>query len=780
MKRRDKMPDLATDVGPSFLAALDASPALIWLSDANLDGAYFNRAWTEFTGRATEEEVARGWMTGVHPEDLDRIAAYGSALQSRQPFEAEYRLRRHDGAWRWMLDTGRPMVDAAGAFIGYIGCCIDITARREAEEALSRSDERLLLAQEAAGIGTYDWDVQTGLISWSPEMFRLYGIDPQTPSEEVYAAWLARVHPEDRDRADAESRAFFEAAGPFRIEFRILHPGTGERWIQGRGRMRRDAAGLPVRMIGANFDVTERRRAVETLRESEQRLHDIADNFPGIIFRRITHPDGRVEYPFLSKSDDAVFSVARERFEGVRTLEAMTRLAHESDVAEIMARYEAAAATLTPLEIEGRLIGEDGEATWIRSISRPRRRADGALIWDGVMLDVTEQHRRTAERDRAATMLRMSMEVAGVGTWEYHPEGQMVQGSPFTNRAFGLPEDDTARPLADYLKAVHPEDAGRVAEGIAAGARARAGTSRDYRLLGPEGTLRWVSSRGAFVRLADGTERIIGALTDVTAQKRQQAEREAALRRQNDLLKELNHRVKNNLQLILALMRMQQKRGGGDTLPAGIVGQIETIADLHGRLSFVTAAGQIDFAAHLHETLGRSGDGGAAGAVDLCCDPGGCMIDLDRAVPLAVVVHDLVAGARRAAGPVRVTLTRGGEGDCSVTVAPAAAGVAAGGGENGDTATGCPAAAAAGATRTADGPGRGDADGPRSAKDASGTGPKGGTGPSVRASGGAGLADDGATDMRFIQGLCAQIGAQLDRVGAGGYRVTLRDTEGAR
>lgn len=96
-------------------------------------------------------------MTSVHPEDLDKVEAYGAALTEQQPFRVDYRLRRRDGAWRWMLDTGQPHSASGGSFLFYVGSCIDITERKEAEDARIRGEERLKLAQEAAAVGTYDW-----------------------------------------------------------------------------------------------------------------------------------------------------------------------------------------------------------------------------------------------------------------------------------------------------------------------------------------------------------------------------------------------------------------------------------------------------------------------------------------------------------------------------------------------------------------------------------------------------------------------------------------------
>ncbi len=117
-----------------FRTVADVAPVMIWMSGPDKLCNFFNKGWLEFTGRTAAEEFGNGWTQGVHTEDLDHcLDVYGKAFDAREPFTMEYRLRRKDGEYRWVLDTGTPRFDAAGAFIGYIGSCIDIADRKQAE-----------------------------------------------------------------------------------------------------------------------------------------------------------------------------------------------------------------------------------------------------------------------------------------------------------------------------------------------------------------------------------------------------------------------------------------------------------------------------------------------------------------------------------------------------------------------------------------------------------------------------------------------------------------------
>jgi len=123
-----------------YKALVEQSPILIWRADTSAECDYFNDRWLEFTGRTFEQENGNGWAEGVHADDLQRcLKIYLDAFGQRQIFEMEYRLRRHDGVYRWIFDRGVPFFQPDGTFAGYIGSCIDVTDKVEAQEALRQA-----------------------------------------------------------------------------------------------------------------------------------------------------------------------------------------------------------------------------------------------------------------------------------------------------------------------------------------------------------------------------------------------------------------------------------------------------------------------------------------------------------------------------------------------------------------------------------------------------------------------------------------------------------------
>ena len=143
----------ALDTGEArFRALADAAPVLIWMAGDDGGCVYFNRSWLAFTGRTLAQERGDGWAEGVHADDLGRcLEIYQTAFAARQDFRMEYRLRRYDGAYRWLIDTGVPRFETDGSFAGYIGSCIDIDDHKQTEMALRHERERLQVTLASIG-----------------------------------------------------------------------------------------------------------------------------------------------------------------------------------------------------------------------------------------------------------------------------------------------------------------------------------------------------------------------------------------------------------------------------------------------------------------------------------------------------------------------------------------------------------------------------------------------------------------------------------------------------
>src|ERR1700749_1819451 len=239
-------------------------PALMWVAEPDGSNTYVNRRYIEYSGMGPAQTAGAGWREAVHPDDLERHEAkWRASVQSGEPHESEVRFRRADGSYRWHMDRGIPLRDAAGNIIKWYGVVTDVEDRKRVEEALRRNEHFLAEAQRLSRVGSVGMDVRTKRISWSEESARIYGYAPGTePTPDLI---LQRSHSDDVGLVkDALERAA-QGGSHFDYEHRLRMPDGSIKHLRDLAHCFRDSAGN-LEVAGAILDVTELKGAEEAIR----------------------------------------------------------------------------------------------------------------------------------------------------------------------------------------------------------------------------------------------------------------------------------------------------------------------------------------------------------------------------------------------------------------------------------------------------------------------------------------------------------------------------------
>jgi len=256
--------------GDLYARLFDKFPALIWRSGVDAKCDYFNQTWLDFTGRSLEQEMGDGWANGVHPEDLEGcLQSYLKAFHSRQPFTLEYRLRRHDGEYRWIIDHGRPLRDLNGIFAGYLGSCFDITERKLGELDSIRL-AAIVNSSDDAIIGK---NLNSVITNWNMGAERIFGYT----AGEMVGTSILRLIPADRQQEENH------ILGKIRRGESVKHFETRRQTKDGRlinvsitASPIKDAAGKIIGVSKVARDITDRKQAEAALKESHAQLRALA------------------------------------------------------------------------------------------------------------------------------------------------------------------------------------------------------------------------------------------------------------------------------------------------------------------------------------------------------------------------------------------------------------------------------------------------------------------------------------------------------------------------
>lgn len=579
-----------------FRNMADHAPMMVWMTDPEGRCTYMSKSWEAFTGQPVAEALGFGWLERVHPDDReDSRRDFLAARERRQSLRLEYRLRRHDGVYRWALDAARPWLGEDREYQGYIGSVIDISDRKQAELDLKQAHIQLEAALAAGYVYTWRWDVAKDRVRTDRNFARLFNLDPTAAQSGLpLETFVQAIHSEDRPRVVAAIRNAIATGHDYAAEYRIHSASGEERWVSARGRPEYDSHGNVIAFPGALADITDRKRADNDLRRSEARYRALFEsmNEGFCVVQMLFDPENNpIDHRFLE------LNPLFEEQTGLRQAVGQTARQLLPDLEDFWFEvYGRVALTGEPVRFEhgSEAMGRYFEVSAFSIGERCDRKV--AILFK----DISDRKRAEKALRRSQDRLRVAVKSADLGTWDWNLFTDEITCDPGCEALLGL---STTQCHAEvFFAGVYTPDRQALEEAIATASDPNgSGDFRvDYRQIkSADDTQCWLAVRGQmYFNREHQPKRLVGTVVDITERKQAEVQREQLLHREqaarqaaeranrikDEFLAILSHELRTPLNPILGWSRMLQTGQLNQKQTAKALSTIERNAKLQTQL----------------------------------------------------------------------------------------------------------------------------------------------------------------------------------------------------
>jgi len=488
---------------------INTIPTTAWSTRPDGYCDFLNQRWLDYAGMTAEQAQGLGWAAAIHPDDFKGLQEYWqSALASGTPVEAEARIRRFDGAYRWFLFLANPLRDESGKIVKWYGTNVDIEDRKHREEALRASElSWRQIADRIPGL------VATMSATGEVEFLNRQTLEYFGKTNEELKDWalIGAVHPDDLPRVIEARRKSLEGGQIYEVEHRCRRVDGVYRWFQVRGLPVRNAEGAITLWYLLLTDIDDRKKAEEDLKSSERNLTLTINAIR--IYIVVLHTDGTVLYV-----NQAVLDYHGVTMEDVQRKGYRPRFFHPEDLERVSGKRQEALARGAPFENEQRLLGGDGTYRWFLVRYDPLLDQQGKIDrWYVAATDIEDRKRAQAQVEQAYLRLAEAQRLSKTGSFIMDLVADDHNWSEETFRIF---EFDPATKVSVQMirDRVHPEDLPTFDAVIAHG---MTGADVDFvfRIVTSRGPVKHLRGMARVMAQVGGRPLFIGALQDMTSSK---------------------------------------------------------------------------------------------------------------------------------------------------------------------------------------------------------------------------------------------------------------------
>ena len=623
-----------------------ATSDTIWEYDIHNDVIRYNDGINDMFGykQKTIENTREWWTNNVHPEErhriLDKLDQIRKNGESR--FQLQYRFRCVDGTYKCIYDRAFVVSDENGKPVRVIGAMQDITELMDKRKELQRKNEQLKTAPKIAKLGYWSHNLTTEQLTWSDEIYKLWGLDPNT-FEPTFTNLISYIHPDDRSVFTMARNTTLATGDSFDAQFRILTPDGQMKWLMSRITIHYDDHGKPVLLEGISQDITENKKREIKLKETIDR-YDILSRATSDAIWDADIPNNVIQH---NQTFCEIFGY--EPSEIANTSGWWQSKIHPHDRQKVLDEvFKTFEMRKQRLQLEFRFKCADESYKYIYTRAFLVLDENGKPIrMLGAMQDMTELLTKKKELQTANQQLKTAHRIAKMGYWTARLSSKKTEWSEELCEIHGVDPETFTPSLHAWLETIHPDDRILVDEHLNKLMHDKNHHDFDHRIITPDGQVKWLLQRVTLHRNEDGTPKSIDGITeDITERKLQEAKILASLEEKETLLAEIHHRVKNNLAVVSSLMQLQVFREENPELSNKLVdsvSRIKTMAIIHEQLYQSNSFANLEFCKNLQKlvlSIIETLSSGTRITHSFHCKP--IHLNINQAVPCALIVNEVV------------------------------------------------------------------------------------------------------------------------------------------
>jgi len=503
--------------------ALNAAGMGVWEWNAKENKIYWSPECYQIFRVKNFSGSFENFIELIHPEDRSKfLEAANVVLDSCVNFQSEFRVLTENGETIWLSNHVLTESDEHGNPLRLIGTVQEITEKKYAENALRESEERLRLALEGANAGVWHINLKTRECYWSKEYREIYGFsdDVQAKTEN----WQTRIHPDDIPLNFEVTQKLLDTNQKFvEIEYRIINPLKGERWVQDRIRIHRDRNGQAINFSGIVLDITERKRSLDALRESEEVMRAIIQASTQFIFTAHNVFQSDKVFVWFSEICGHAINSIDEIFDSI----------HREDRSEIETAWRQSIEKKSIFNQVLRILTKYGNFRYLAARSVPMFKPDGSFRkWAGTFHEITERLMAEEQLKKSEERFRSLVNATSQIVWTSDAKGTMITNLSKDGSVFNSPESNLDE---NWFKRIHPKQKEKVIEDFRSAIKTKTEYYGEFQILQADNSYHYYVARAVPVYEKEGSIREwVGTLTDIT--KTRQSEEN--LRRSEEQLRQ--------------------------------------------------------------------------------------------------------------------------------------------------------------------------------------------------------------------------------------------------